>query len=223
MKYLLAIAVFMAGAIFPFALRGQSVQLVSGSQSFDSSHDRGHGFINPFYGGWRAGVFPPFFGYPSNYPFTYFYPGLWPPLDYEYKQASRIANGNVAAEVTKQQKEYLENQVQALTNEVHSLRQEQASRQYMQAPAVPPRGAQPPEAAAQPSGAQQKFPAVVFVYRDGRKLEARNYAIFGNTLWIFHRNTTQKIPLAAFNLAASRKLNEEHGVEFPVHSHHEQN
>lgn len=214
MKYLLAIAVFVAGAMFPFALRAQSFQVISGS-SWKSFHGHDNGFYQPYYGRSRDVVFPPFFGYPSNYPFEYFYPGLWPPLSYEYKQASEIAHGNVEAEVAAQQKAYLSSQIKALTDEVRSLRQKQASREYVQPPSASP------EASAQmKSGAQQELPAVVFVYRDGRHLEARNYAIFGKALWIFHADTTQKIPLTDFNLAASRKLNEERGVEFPLSSNH---
>jgi len=217
MKYLLAIALFVAGAMFPFALRAQSLYLISNSQGSGSFQDHGAGYFHQFYGGSRAVVFPPFWGYPSNYPFTYFYPGLWPPLDYEYQQASRIANGDVEAEVAAQEKAYLSSQVEALTQEVQSLRQQQASREFIQPPAAPLHAVPLPQSPAQAAaGAEQKFPAVVFVYRDGRQLEARNYAIFGQTLWIFHADTTQKIPLADFDLAASRKLNEAHGVEFPV-------
>ena len=221
MKYLLAIVVFVAGAMFPFALRAQSLTLISSSPGPESFHDHGSRFSHPFYGNPRAVVFPPFFGYPSNYPFAYFYPGLWPPLDYEYQQASRIANGDVAAEVAAQEKAYLSSQVEALTNEVRSLRQEQASREYMGAPAGPLRSVRPAQPVPQAEArTEQRFPAVVFVYRDGRQLEARNYAIFGQTLWIFHAETTQKIPLADLNLAASRRLNESRGIEFPLHNQH---
>lgn len=220
MKYLLAIAVFVAGAMFPFTLRAQSLSLISNSPAMGAFHNGRHGFSHPFYGN-RSVVFPPFFGYQANYPFEYFYPGLWPPLSYEYQQASRIAHGNVAAEIENQQKTYLSEQVRNLTNELRSMRQEQASREYMQAPAAPPRAVPLPESQARArSGAEQKYPPVVFVYRDGRHLEARNYAIFGQTLWIFHADTTRKIPLTDFNLPASRKLNEKRGVEFPVGNTH---
>ena len=216
MKYLLAIAVFLAGAIFPFALQAQSFHPMPAPQGVVSFRDGGSGF-RPFWGRSQPVVLPQFFGYPSNYPFEYFYPGLWPPLDYEYQQASQIAHGDVAAEVAAQEKALLSSQVQALTEELHSLRQTQASRQYAQAPAGPPRAELPPQPSPQPQyRAQQQFPATVFIYRDGREMEVRDYAIFGSTLWVFRGETARKFPLADFNLEASRQVNEEHGVEFPL-------
>ena len=224
MRYLLATAVFLAAATFPFALKGQSVVLASGSSAAGTwvqpqpYPQRPSGFRN--FGGTRTVVFPPFFGYPPNYPFTYFYPSLWPPLEEQYQQAYRIAHGNVEAEVAAQQKEYLAGQVRALTEQVQSLRERQSYRQYPQepAPSRPPRLHQ--QAPAAQSGAEQKFPATVFVYHDGREMEVRDYAIFGETLWIFNGQTARKFPLADFNLAASRQVNEEHGVGFPLSNPH---
>ena len=222
MKYLLAIALFLAAAMLPPVLKAQSASLNYGSAapstgSLPASLQDGGYYFRGFRGADRAVVFPPFFGYPSNYPFDHFYPGLWPPLDYEYQQASRIAHGDVAAEVAAQENAYLSSQVRALTDEVHSLRQQQAFRQYAQQPTTPSRaeGAEQPLPEAQ-SRVQQKFPATVFIYRDGREMEVRDYAIFGETLWVFQGDTTRKFPLRDFNLAASRQVNEEHGVEFPL-------
>lgn len=227
MKFLLAIAVFLAGTVFPLALRGQSVILTSGSAA-SGSWVRPEPFPNGpsgfrQFGGSRTVVFPPFFGYPSNYPFTYFYPSLWPPLDEQYQQASRIAHGDVEAEVAAQEKEYLSHQIKALTDEVRSLREQQALQQYAQE-SVAPRlneGPSPSLPQARPA-ARQKFPATVFVFRDGREMEVRDYAILGETLWVFSAQTARKFPLADFNIAASRQLNEEHGIEFPVSRPHQQ-
>jgi hypothetical protein len=226
MKYLLAILVFLAGAILPLTLKGQSVLLTSGTTTQAVASQPGlfqvgaSGFHR--FGAYSHDiVFPPFFGYPSNYPFTYFYPSLWPPLDYEYQQASRIAHGDVDAEVAAQVKEYLASQVQALTDQVQSLRQQQAYRQYAQEAVAPPRTEPPQQLLPRTeAGAQQKFPATVFIYRDGHEMEVRDYAVFGETLWVFNGQTARKFPLADFNLAASRQVNEEHGVEFPLSEQH---
>ena len=56
----------------------------------------------------------------------------------------------------------------------------------------------------------------VLVFRDQRKQEVQNYAIVGQTLWIFSPQRTEKIPLAEIDLAASAKANEDRGVEFRV-------
>jgi hypothetical protein len=220
MKYMLAAAVCLASAFFPLALKGQSAFLISGSNA-GGSWVRPEPFPNGSSGfrqfsGSSTVVFPSFFGYPSNYPFTYFYPSLWPPLDVEYEQASRIAHGDVEAEVASQEKAYLSRQVQALTDEVHSLREQQAMRPYAQRTTAPPRTELPPQPSPRGhAGAQPKFPATVFIYRDGHEMEVSDYAIFGQTLWVFNGQTTRKFPLADFNIAASRQVNEEHGVEFP--------
>ena len=56
----------------------------------------------------------------------------------------------------------------------------------------------------------------VLVFRDQRKQEVQNYAIVGQTLWIFSPQRTERIPLAEIDLAASAKANEDRGVEFRV-------
>jgi hypothetical protein len=219
--------VFVSGALFPLAIKGQSAVLTPGSSAPVSwvrpqpFPDGSSGFRQ--FGGSPRVVFPPFFGNPSNYPFTYFYPSLWPPLDVEYQQASLIAHGDVAAEVAAQEKEYLSSQMQALTDEVHSLRERQASRQFAEESATPPRAEVPRQSWPQAElRAQQAFPVTVFIYRDGHEMEVRDYAIFGETLWVFNGQTARKFPLADFNIAASRQVNEEHGVEFPLSDPHQQ-
>ena len=75
----------------------------------------------------------------------------------------------------------------------------------------PPR----PTQAAHASAPEEQEPTVL-VFRDGRHLEVRNYAIVGQTLWNFDSKSTQKIPLAELDLDATRKLNDERGMEFVV-------
>jgi len=58
--------------------------------------------------------------------------------------------------------------------------------------------------------------ATVLVFRDQRREEVQNYAIVGQTLWIFSPLRTEKIPLAEIDLAGSAKANEDRGVEFRV-------
>lgn len=140
------------------------------------------------------------FGYPYSYSYSPyaldFYPSLWPPLDQEYLQAWQIAHGDVAGEVASQQRNLLGSQVQTLSDEVESLRQKQAS---------------------QPSAPQAAAPvktlATVFVYRDGRVLQAHDYAIYGQKLWVFDGGLTRRIPLSALNLPATLQLNEQRGID----------
>jgi hypothetical protein len=59
-------------------------------------------------------------------------------------------------------------------------------------------------------------PPTVLVFRDQRKLEIRNYAIVGQTLWNFGSPRTQKIPLSDLDLAATIKANDDRGLSFRV-------
>lgn len=211
MRCLLAFAVFLAGALSPLALRGQSAIAVAAPSAPGSWMQPGPFIVRPF--GFHNIAFPPFYGYPESYPFTYFYPSLWPPLDVQYQQASLIAHGDIAAEVAAQEKEYLSNQVQSLKDELHSLREQQVSMESHAPPGAEQPGQPLPQAQSHP---QPAFPPTVFIYRDGHEMEARDYAIFGETLWVFDGQSARKFALSDFNIAASRQVNEEHGVEFPV-------
>ncbi|MGH9522820.1 MAG: hypothetical protein ACRD3E_09840 [Terriglobales bacterium] len=82
-------------------------------------------------------------------------------------------------------------------------------------PAQPPLdNAQPLTAPAPVSVPQPEQPLTVLVYRDGHRAEVHNYAIVGETLWIFSEQRAQKVPLADLNLDATRQANDERGIEF---------
>ena len=53
------------------------------------------------------------------------------------------------------------------------------------------------------------------VFRDGHKQEVTNYAIMGQTLYVFD-NRTKKIALADLDVPATIKANDDEGVEFQV-------
>jgi hypothetical protein len=72
----------------------------------------------------------------------------------------------------------------------------------------------PPAAPAPISEAKPGVPTTL-VYRDGHKQAVTNYAIMGQTLYVFD-NRTRKIALADLDIPATVKLNEEDGVEFLV-------
>jgi hypothetical protein len=76
---------------------------------------------------------------------------------------------------------------------------------YAQSAPPPPRQAERTEAS----------PATVLVFRDQHKQEIQNYAIVGQTVWIFGQRTA-KIPLSDLDLPATTKANDERGVDFRV-------
>jgi hypothetical protein len=77
-----------------------------------------------------------------------------------------------------------------------------------------PRPVPPQQPAPAPSTPQAEPPATMLIYRDGRSAEVRNYAIIGQTLWIFSEERALKVPLAQLDLEATQKANEERGIEF---------
>jgi len=68
-----------------------------------------------------------------------------------------------------------------------------------------------------PPAPQEVKPGVptTLVFRDGHKQEVTNYAIMGQTVYVFD-NRTKKIALADLDVPATVKLNDDEGVEFQV-------
>jgi hypothetical protein len=75
------------------------------------------------------------------------------------------------------------------------------------------------QAATEPVAKTDALPnrrPTVLVYRDGQRAEIQNYAIVGQTLWVFSEQRASKVPLAQLDLDATQKANEERGIEFVV-------
>lgn len=147
---------------------------------------RRFGFARPYFG-YYSYPFVPYGGYSS------FYPSYWgSPDDYSGDEAAAYP----------EQEDPLVSQVEQLSDEVESLREgQQGPRQY------------PPVAA---STSTERFLPTVFVYRDGHHFEAQDYALLGQTLWVFGDGTARKIPVADLDLETSKKLNDARGVDFPL-------
>lgn len=54
----------------------------------------------------------------------------------------------------------------------------------------------------------------VLIYRDGHAEEVGNYAIVGKTIWVFNEERAKKIPLADLDLPATKRDNEDRGIDF---------
>jgi outer membrane murein-binding lipoprotein Lpp len=63
---------------------------------------------------------------------------------------------------------------------------------------------------------EEKVTKTVLVFRDGHKTEAVNYAIVGQTLWIYTETDSKKVPLADLDVAATKSANADRGVTFQV-------
>jgi hypothetical protein len=55
--------------------------------------------------------------------------------------------------------------------------------------------------------------STTFVFRDGRRVTAENYAIAGQTLWILNEHTAKKFAMSDLDQAATEQVNAANGVE----------
>lgn len=58
------------------------------------------------------------------------------------------------------------------------------------------------------------MPATVLIFRDQHRREVDNYAIVGQTVWVFAPRQAERIPLSDLDVAATVKANEDRGVTF---------
>jgi hypothetical protein len=152
-------------------------------------------------------AYPYSYGYPYLYPYTaYPYYGIGLQSDFVYSNA---AVGAYAAPAYMSDHDTgLQNDLYRLQAELDQVRQQQAADRQQYAPSTPIPATRPRQEPA--------APPTVLIYRDGRQAEVRNYAVVGQTLWIFSEERARKVPLADLDLDATRNANEERGVEFAV-------
>jgi hypothetical protein len=152
---------------------------------------------------WHLRLYP---GYAGAY---YVYPGYYGYADYQPDYAddngfntypSYIAPPDYSGQISQIQQD----EIDRLEGEVERLREEREARESSRL--SPPQ----PEAASKSS----RRPATVLVFRDKHTQEVQNYAIVGNTLWVFTEQRASKIPLAAIDVPATQKTNDDCGTEF---------
>lgn len=71
----------------------------------------------------------------------------------------------------------------------------------------------PPPAAIE---SDEATPTTVLVFHDGHRVEARNYAIVGQSLWIYTADDSKKVPLADLDVPATKTANSDRGVVFQL-------
>ena len=119
----------------------------------------------------------------------------------------------------------LQQQVSRLTSAVEELQADRtesvkaapAPRSKGKAPATPKKAvatATTPVSSA--PEADEKTPLTVLVFQDGHRVEARNYAIVGQTLWIYTEQDSRKVPLADLDVTATKSANSDRGIVFQV-------
>src|SRR5229473_5922495 len=97
----------------------------------------------------------------------------------------------------------LSREVDRFRDEGERLREEQVSREEARQAALQPR---PP--------VEDRTATTILVFRDGRRSEVQNYAIVGQTLWMFTEQRSRKVPVSDIDVNATKKVNADRGVEF---------
>lgn len=149
---------------------------------------RSRRFVSYGYGWW-----PGLYGYPGYYG-SYWYP------DESY---------DASQDAYYQQNQQLQEEVANLSDEVERLRDEQQEARY--APPAPPTPSEAPT--ARPATPSQP---TTLIFRNGQSQQVQNYAIAGQTLWIFGEQRAWRHPLLDLDIVATQKANEEQGIEFRV-------
>lgn len=158
----------------------------------DGRHHRNQGFGSPFYG--------------STYYVPYAYPVYVMPTYDSSAYDTSIENmqpalseraGPDAAEGVRRELESLRSTVREYRDELRANRV-----------------AEQPVPKAEPAEPAANQPQTVLVFKDGHQAAVGNYAIVGGTLYDLSEGRTKRVALAELDLAATKKQNDDRGVEF---------
>lgn len=121
----------------------------------------------------------------------------------------------------------LEQRITSLADEVARLRTEKEARERPAANQSDPRNRDPRSLgesfastgvldANTPAAGATAAATATLVFRNGQRLDIANYAVVGQTLWVFDEQRARRVPLAELNLDATRKANLASGFELKL-------
>jgi TolA-binding protein len=134
-------------------------------------------------------------------------------------------DADLAAEVQQLQAEVdqLKAQLAHLNSVVEQMQAERPEPQRVAAttrtkrtPAAITKKAPAPSATPITAEGDEKTPLTVLVFQDGHRTEARNYAIVGQTLWIYTEDDSKKVPLSELDVTATKNANSDRGIVFQI-------
>jgi len=163
---------------------------------------RGWGWGSPWWGfglGWGY----PAWSYPWYYGDTYYGDSYYGDNGYASGQSGE---GDYYAPVSPQM-EQEQDEIDRLNNEIARLRAR--LRAQHEAPA---------NQSNQPQAKTAIQTKTVLVFQDKHTEEVQNYAIVGQTLWVFDEQHAKKIPIGDLDVPATKKANEARGIDFELPS-----
>jgi hypothetical protein len=137
----------------------------------------------------------PYLGY-YGYPWWYYGDNSYSADSYQNYPASDYSSAYV--DNSREQAE-----IDRLENEVDRLREERDARESA-------------ASSASQVGSKADSQPTQLVFRDKRTEDVQNYAIVGQTFWVFSEQRARKIPLAELDIPATKKANDDRGVEFQL-------
>jgi hypothetical protein len=154
-------------------------------------------------------------------------PPAAPPQATDAPAVQQAPDSDLVTEVQRLRAELdqLKNQMAQVNSILEQLQANQAAKV-----ATPPRTKRTPPAASKKTAAaatvtttppvavepDEATPTTVLVFHDGHRIEARNYAIVGQSLWIYTADDSKKVPLADLDVAATKTANSDRGVVFQL-------
>jgi hypothetical protein len=136
-----------------------------------------------------------FYSYAPYYPYLGYYGFYSDLLGYQTNDSTEDSYADAYSPAPYREDDGLQRDVQALNQKIDRLQADVEARKR-------------PNSDAEPETA--------LVFRDQHVEQVRNYAIAGGTLWVFNDQSAKKIPLAALDLGATAKINDDRGVDFQV-------
>src|SRR5262249_21295946 len=153
-------------------------------------------------------VFYPIYGAGYNY---YPYPPIADPMVGQEVQPDQRADSDAAMAGSEDalRQAYLQGARDAMVAE---QRGREDARDLMASRAAPPPvKAKAPDSEAKPAEPDDS-PSTVFIFKDGRQIETKNYAIMGKTLYDISGYMVKKIQLTDLDTAATIKANDDRGI-----------
>jgi hypothetical protein len=130
-------------------------------------------------------------GYPYYYPYSDF--------DNYFGQQQQQQQQPVAVENDDSNDREVAFQMQAMRDEMRAMREEQHLRD---------------EARNNPPKPESDDGNATLVFRDGRQLSVRNYAVADHTIWILGPEKARKVQVSELDIPATEQINAKNGVEF---------
>jgi hypothetical protein len=157
-----------------------------------------------FFNGRRCfGGFPCRNGFFFNNGFGFGFPGFglgyipgFYPSDYDQPQSQQpivVSGGNDEGNTQ------LAVEVQRLSDQIEYMRQEQNRQAQARQPGV--------------SLSARSAASTTFIFRDGHRMTTENYAIAGQTLWVFNERAAKRFALSEVDRGATEQVNADNGVD----------